>query len=110
MGYKASIRLRPDTTLRIFKARNVPYSFREKVQFEIDRLTREGILEKIEEVSEPITWASPIVCIEKRERGIRICGDYKITINKHMDFLPYPLPTFKNVMAVIKGGQKILCE
>ncbi|KII66817.1 hypothetical protein RF11_02866 [Thelohanellus kitauei] len=43
-GYKASIRSRPDAAPIIFQARNFQYPFREKLELEITRLTREGKL------------------------------------------------------------------
>ena len=46
--YKANILADPDATPQYFKARSVPYFYREKVEKELDRLVEEGTLEPIE--------------------------------------------------------------
>ena len=37
-------------------------------------------------------WAAPIVSVFKGNGSIRICGDYKETVNKAADFNKYPIP------------------
>ena len=37
-------------------------------------------------------WATPIVSIPKSVDYLRICGDYKGTINHFLDVDAYPLP------------------
>ena len=44
----------------------------------LDKLEEEGIIEPVD-FSE---WAAPIVPVVKRDGSIRICGDYKLTINQ----------------------------
>ena len=70
----------------------------------MNRLIDQGVLEKINDVSSNITWTSPIVHIEKPNRKLRIYGDFKISLNKYIDYLPYPLPTFNDIIEKIKGG------
>ena len=45
-----------------------------KVDREIERLEHEGVIKKVESTE----WASPIVCVPKRNGTIRICGDFKV--------------------------------
>ena len=54
---------------------------KEAVEKEIDCLEVEGILEKVE-YSE---WAAPIVSVPKKDGKLHICGDYKVTINPHLE-------------------------
>ena len=58
------------------KARPVPYGLRGKVNTEIGRLTREGVIEPVEFAD----WAASIVPVAKTDGSIRLCGDYKVTV------------------------------
>ena len=60
-----------------FKPRAVRYSLRPTIGQELDKVVSTGILEQVM-TSE---WASPIVPVPKADESIRICSDYKITIN-----------------------------
>ena len=64
------------------------YVLRGKVEHELDRLERDGIIQPME-VSE---WAAPIVPVVKTDGSIRICGDYKVTVNQAAKLDTYPLP------------------
>ena len=50
-------------------------------------------------------WATPIVLVLKPDRTVRICCDYKVTINTAMD-LPYPMPTAEELFTPLNGGEK----
>ena len=68
---------------------------------ELDRLEREEVLKKVE-FSE---WASPIVIVTKRNGDLRICGDFKVTINRHIDPQQYPIPNPTDLLAKIGGSE-----
>ena len=55
--FQAKIHVDPHAKLCFFKARTVPYAFRDKVEVELKRLQEEGTLEPVE-IS---AWAAPIV-------------------------------------------------
>ncbi|XP_062582729.1 uncharacterized protein K02A2.6-like [Saccostrea cucullata] len=59
------------------KARTVPFSLRAKVEEELDRLEAEGTLTKVQHSD----WATPIVPVLKKNGSVRICGDFKVTLN-----------------------------
>lgn len=45
-------------------------------------------------------------CSNLKPNGdIRICGDYKITINKYLSDFKYPLPLIDEIFASLQGGQ-----
>ena len=77
---KAKLTLREDSQAHFCKARAVPYALRPKVEEELRRLQKEGILTKVE-WSE---WGTPIVPVPKKDGSVRICGDYKITVNPEL--------------------------
>ena len=50
-------------------------------------------------------WAAPIVPVLKPDGTIRICGDYKITVNKAAKPDVYPLPRVEDLFATLAGGK-----
>ena len=51
-------------------------------------------------------WATPTVNIHKSDGSVRICGDYKVTVNPLVDVDHYPLPTAEDIFATLAGGRK----
>ena len=70
------------------KTRQVPYALRPKVEAELTRLEKDGILSKVE-YSE---WATPTVTVVKRNGSVRVCGDFKVSVNPVLLAEQYPLP------------------
>ena len=50
-------------------------------------------------------WAAPIVPVLKPDSSIRICGDYKFTINKAAKQDVYPLPRVEDLFTTLAGGK-----
>ena len=71
---------------------------------EIDRLEREGILSPVS-YSE---WASPVVIVTRPNGRIRLCGDFKSTLNPVLENEEYPMPTadelFNEMQDISKQG------
>ena len=82
------------------KARPVPYSLKDKVAKELDRLEREGIITPVASSE----WATPIVIVPKKDGSIRICGDFRTTVNKAIKVEKYPLPKVEDIFAAIGGS------
>ena len=51
-------------------------------------------------------WAASIVPVVKRDGTVRICGDYKLTINQVSSADPYPLPRIEDLFASLSGGKQ----
>ena len=85
---------------RFLKARSVPYSMEDKVDAELERLVKEGIIEAVEYSD----WAAPIVPVLKRNGQLRICGDYKCTINRAVKVDTYPIPNIEELYVKLAGG------
>ena len=69
---------------------------------ELDRLEKLGIIEKMEFAE----WAAPIVPVVKRDGSVRICGDYKVTVNRAAKVDAYPLPRIEDLFASLNGGTR----
>lgn len=100
-GDPVAIHLKPNATPKFLKARPVAYAIKDKVEKEIDRLVDEGVLRAVS-FSE---WATPVVAIPKRNGDIRLCGDYRSTVNQATESDTYPMPTASEVFATVAGGR-----
>ena len=99
-GVTAKIHIDPQVTPRFYHTRPVPYAWRQKVEAELDRLEQEGIVERIQ-FSE---WAAPVVPVLKQDGSTRLCGDYKLTVNRVAKLDTYPLPIVDDLLATLAGG------
>ena len=79
--FTATLHVRPDTTPRFFKPRQVPFAIRDTIGQEIDRMEKQGILEPVTHSN----WAAPIVAVPKKDGRFRICGDYKAYLQLPLD-------------------------
>ena len=92
-GYEAKIIVDPEAQPRFCKARSVPYSMWGKAENEVKRLQQEGIIEPIQFAE----WAAPIVPVLKSDgKAVRICGDFKLTVNQASKLDRYPIPKIEN--------------
>ncbi|XP_041375645.1 uncharacterized protein K02A2.6-like [Gigantopelta aegis] len=98
---KAKLIVPDDSTPKIFKARNVPYALKPKVESELERLEQSGVLSKVEFTE----WAAPIVPVVKTDGRVRICGDFKVIVNPVLQDITYPLPKIEDNFAKLAGGQ-----
>ena len=82
------------------KARPVPYCIRSKVDSQIDKLLEQNIIEPV-----PFSdWAAPIVPVLKSDKSIRICGDFKLTVNRVSKLDRYPIPKIADLFTELSGG------
>ena len=95
------IHVDPSVQPRFCKPRTVPYALRGKVEQELERLERTGIIEPVQ-FSE---WAAPIVPVVKGDGSVRICGDYKVTVNQAAKIDTYPLPRIDDLLALLGRGK-----
>ncbi len=50
-------------------------------------------------------WAAPVVPVIKKDSTIRLCGDYKVTVNQAANTEVYPLPRMEEVLSALSGGK-----
>ena len=97
----AKLYVDPQATPKYFRARPVPYRLKEKVEIELDRLQNLGIISPVQHTE----LATPIVPIMKRDGNIRLCGDYKVTVNQSLTPDSYPLPRVEDIFAALQNGK-----
>lgn len=83
-----------------FKARTIPFAIKDKVEAEINRLKFLGVISPVEYSC----WATPIVPIFKKNGDIRICGDFKVTLNPVIEVDQHPMPTIEQLFSRLHGG------
>ncbi|XP_014204270.1 uncharacterized protein K02A2.6-like [Copidosoma floridanum] len=76
---------------------SVPYALRKLVEEELDRLVKEKVVFPVERSE----WATPIVSLLKEDGKVRICGDYKVTLNSHLKIDRYPIPRVRDLLATL---------
>ena len=99
-GVEAKLYIDKESIPRCFKPRSVPFALRAKVDNEPQRLEANGVLVPIEHSD----WAAPIVPILKTNGEVRICGDYKLTVNKAAKVDQYPIPNIDDLYSKLSEG------
>ncbi|KAK3773717.1 hypothetical protein RRG08_001446 [Elysia crispata] len=102
-GTKARIHLKEDAQPRFFKPRPVPYAVKAKVEEELRKLEKDNIITKVTHSE----WAAPLVVVPKENGIVRLCGDFKVTINGEMRVDQYTLPTVQDLFATLSNGKKL---
>ena len=100
-GVTAKIYVDKDAQPRFHKPRTVPFAIRPKVEDELQRLQELGVIRPIKFAD----WAAPIVPVLKGNGRVRICGDYKITVNRAAKLDKYPIPRIDELFASLAGGK-----
>lgn len=100
-GFEATISVDESATPRFHKYRPVPFAIKGKVEETLRSQVAEGELVPVESSE----WASPIVVVHKRDGGIRICGDFKVSINPVICQQVYPLPTPEEMFSMLANGE-----
>ena len=94
------MKLKENAIPQFFKPRPVPFALKEKKAEEIKRLESLGVLEKVDFSD----WATPIVPVLKPDGTVRICADYKVTLNPILAVPEYPMPRAEELFTQVNGG------
>ena len=101
-GLQASLKMHTDVTPKFLKPRSVPYALKPAIEKNLERPENAGIIRQVTYSD----WASPIVPVSKADGTVRICGDYKVTINQHLKLDHYPMPKAEDIFSTLNGGEK----
>ena len=74
--------------------RRVPIAYQEELKGELDRMEKDGIVEKI---STAVEWCSPIVIAHRKNGAIRVCIDYR-RLNEVIRCPSRQIPTVEEVL------------
>ena len=96
--HEATLKLKENSAPKFLKARSVPFSIKPKVEKALDDLERQGIISKVSHSD----WATPIVPVVKASGDIRICGDFKVTINPVLQTEQYTLPRLDEMISSLQ--------
>lgn len=77
---KAKFNFDPTATPIFHKARLVSYALRKIIEQDFERLEKAGTIEPVQ-YSE---WATPIFPVMKNHDTIRVCGNFKLAVNKSL--------------------------
>ena len=103
--FPAELKLLPGAEQRFVKIsrfRSPEYNIRDQLNKTLNEMEADGRLVSVD--SSPIV--SPMRIVVKKDGSLRICGDYKRTLNPLLDTKQYPLPTPEDCFYQIRGGQK----
>ncbi len=98
---KAHIKLKEGAQPKFCHARPLAFAKKQKVTDELNRLEALGIISKVNYSK----WASPAVPVTKPSGAMRLCGDYKVSLNKQIEVDSYPLPRPEELFAQLAGGK-----
>ena len=102
MGIQTKLVVQENATPKFFKPRSVPYAIRGAIEKDLERLESLGVIEKVSYSD----WAAPIVPVPKADGSVRICGDYKVTVNPVLQVDQFPVPKPEDLFASLTGGKK----
>ena len=86
--FHTELQLHSEAWAKICKARPAPLAIRAAIDSELDRLEAAGIIEPVAHSD----WVAPVVVVPIEDGKIRLCGDYKVSINPALEVEQYPLP------------------
>ena len=102
---KASLSLKPEAQAKFFAPRQIPFALKAVVEQEISRLEATGKWVRVTYSD----WGTPLVPIAKKDGGIRLCGDYKVTLNPQLQVAQHPLPNPTEMFSCL-GNSKVFSK
>ena len=103
-GVEAKLYVDPQAQPAFFKAYTVPFALRQKVEAELNRLEKLGVITTPVQFLE---WAAPIMPVIKKDGIVWICDGYRLAVNKAAKLKVYPLPRIKDLLASLGGGKTL---
>lgn len=100
-GIQVRIRLKEEAKPVFARARPVPFSLVKKVDETLDKAVASGSLEKVESSQ----WSSPTVNVMKPNGDVRVCSDFKATLNGQVFMDNHPFPTMDSLVAKFSGAK-----
>ncbi|UYV75400.1 K02A2.6-like, partial [Cordylochernes scorpioides] len=83
----------PEDQADLFK--QVPFTLKQLAEDEIDKLVDLNVLSSIDRSE----CASPLVCVAKPDDQIRLCADFKKSLNPYLENVKYPIHNIDSVLS-----------
>ncbi|XP_003372638.1 conserved hypothetical protein, partial [Trichinella spiralis] len=103
---RATLHVKPRAEPKTFNAKRIAFQLKKPVEAEVQRLVKEGMSESVDPAATPLKWATPVVCIDKRNGNVRICGNFRATINPNLLPESHLLPIFEELTTKLVSGQE----
>lgn len=100
-GPAVHIDIKPEVHPVFQRVRPVPFPLRTKVADELKRMIKDGIITPVKHSY----WATPLRIVPKADGTLRLCGDYRSTVNRSCIADSYPLPTANEAFFQLSGGK-----
>ncbi|XP_011687071.1 PREDICTED: uncharacterized protein K02A2.6-like [Wasmannia auropunctata] len=84
------------------KPYHAPFAILPKISKELQRLVDLGNLEKVS----CSKWATPIIPVLKKTGDVRICGNFKVTVNPQLVIKRHPIPLKEKIFNTLRIGNK----
>lgn len=104
-GECITLKLKNNAVPKFLPIRPVPLALKDKIKIEIERLLQNKRIAPVKYSK----WGTPIVPVLKPDGTVRLCGDYKVTLNPYLETDRYPLPNIETIFETLKGGE-YYCE
>ena len=96
-----SLDLKHDSRPKYCKPRPIPFAIKERIGKAIEKLVETGMWKPINHSE----YALPILPVIKSDGSIRLCGDYRSTVNPNLDTTVYPLPSIEYCLSEMVNGE-----
>ena len=97
--YPVKLDIDPNIKPVFCKARPLPYIMKDKVNLAIDKMLKDEIIVPVNYAE----WAAPVVPVLKPDNSVRLCGDYRLTVNKAAIIDKYPLPKIDELISSLNN-------
>jgi len=98
--FKAHLQLKKNSQPIFCRPRSIPLSLKSDVKNELNRLVENKTIVPVAQSS----WASPLVTVRKPNGSLRLCGDYKRTINPNLVDSVCNIPNVDEIFSMLKDA------
>ena len=96
-GIKPTIAVEESALPRCHKPQPVPFALKDKVEQQLQKQVDEGEFVLVDSSD----WAIPIAVVHEKDDGIRICKDFKVSINPVLQSQTNLLPTPEEIFSTL---------
>ncbi|XP_043218696.1 uncharacterized protein K02A2.6-like [Amphibalanus amphitrite] len=98
---EAHLELKEDAKPVFQPPRPVPYGLADKVKQELSKWVELGVTKELTSEDATPKWATPLVVVPKPDGSVRLCGDFKVTLNPNLEVPKHPLPKMEDIFATV---------